>query len=149
MDIFGFDHHRILPAQSTDITTRVVVQGRTARAGSQNRPETGTELAVEEGVKYGVDAGVAGAEPLREGQEVVDEPLLSAVGDRATELDPGDDGVERQPGAGEQHYHDEQHLDDLDLGPVDEHAAVTQALSGESAAAHPPPDEEVAETDEQ
>lgn len=109
----GAEHEGVPGTEGADVTARVVVERSAAGPGVQDGPEAGAELAVEEGVEDGVDAGVGSAEPLGEGKQVVHHPLVHPGTDRTPQLDPGKDGVQGQPGTGEQHDHHEQHLDHL------------------------------------
>lgn len=91
--------------------------------------EADAELPVEEGVKDGVDAGVGSSQPLRERKQVVYEGFVHPWIDRTSQLNSGEDDVQWQPGAGEQHDDYQQHFDDLDFGPVYEVLAVALWLT--------------------
>lgn len=78
-------------------------------------PEVAAVIAVDEGI----DATVGGAKPLCDGGQVLPykRPLVSRHG-RPEEV-PQDDHVQWKPGQREQNNDDNEHLQDLGLGPED------------------------------
>lgn len=119
----------------------------TARTAFKKGHDTFSKLFGEIAVNEWIDAAICWTEPLRNGLEDHEDFLLIPF-ELRTEEDSHANGVEGQPGAGEEGSHHHQHTDYTDLGPLDVSLGFSASDALDVALPHLESNERIESTDE-